>query len=351
MYIREAKLEDGQELQELEARCPAGTTLIVSRVNTPDFFARVKPYEHSKVFVACEDDQIIGSGACAVRDGLVGGKLRRVAYQFQAFTDPDRRRQGVGTLFHEHIEDHLKREGAALSYLVIVEGNIPAMRLVERHGFELHRTLVMAGLGLHLEMDVPSLGSIRPVASADLPGIADLLSETWEGYELYEPNSAESLARFVERTPHYGFDNLLVLEDQGEFLACLGFWDWSRITQITVLSLSRKMRMMGLLANIMRALGPIPKVPQPGDTLKQMVLTHAGFKEPQHLAVLLRYVNNQALPMGIGAIFGICERDHALLRGAKGFTRIDTGVHLYVKPLQEGVAMGEGPVFMDGIDL
>jgi GNAT superfamily N-acetyltransferase len=351
IYIREARPEDGRELKELEARCPAGTKLIVSRVNTPDFFARARAYEDWKVFVASDDDRIVGSGACAVRQGLVGGELRRVAYQFQAFTDPDRRRQGVASLFHLHIEDYLTREDVALSYLVIVEDNTPAMRLVERYGFEQHRTLIMTGLALHEEMDEASLGTIRPASSTDLPAVADLLNDTWKGCELYVPASAESLAGFIERTPYYNLDNLLVLDHGGELLASLGYWDWSGITRITVLGLSRKMRMMGLLVSIGRHLRHLPPVPKPGDTLKQMVLTPVGFREPQRVAVLLRYVNNLALRRGFDTVFFVCERDHPLLSSGEGFVRIGTAMHLYVKAFQEGVSLGDGPVFMDGIDL
>jgi hypothetical protein len=54
MNIREAVPEDNGELQELQAKCPQGTTLVASTVNTPDFFARAKAYESHKVFVACE---------------------------------------------------------------------------------------------------------------------------------------------------------------------------------------------------------------------------------------------------------------------------------------------------------
>ena len=54
MNVREAVAEDNDELQELQAKCPQGTTLVVSTVNTPDFFARAKAYESYKVFVACE---------------------------------------------------------------------------------------------------------------------------------------------------------------------------------------------------------------------------------------------------------------------------------------------------------
>jgi hypothetical protein len=38
MYIREAVPEDNYELQQLQAQCPQETSLIVSTVNTPDFF-------------------------------------------------------------------------------------------------------------------------------------------------------------------------------------------------------------------------------------------------------------------------------------------------------------------------
>lgn len=351
MYIREAGPDDNQELQELQRRCPMGTSLIVSTVNTPDFFARAKAYESYEVFVACDDDRIVGSGACAIRDGLVGGELHRVGYQFQAFTSPDCRRQGVARLFHRHIEDYLTRQGAGLSYVTIMEGNLPSMRLVEGHGFELHRTLVMPALVVYEEMDVPCLGTIRPVSSADLPSVAELLNETWQGHELYEPASSESLAGFVERTPHCGLDNLLVLEDQGEIVACVGYWDWSKITEITVLALSRRMRMTALMLRLVGLVRPMPPFVKGGDMLKQLVLTRIGFRDPEYLQTLLRHLNNRALGWGVQQIFCICETDHPLLRSLRGFIRIDTAQHLYVKPFRAGVAMGDGPVFMDGVDL
>ena len=52
MFIREATLNDNEELQQLQIQCPQGTSLIVSTVNTPDFFARAKAYESYKVYVA-----------------------------------------------------------------------------------------------------------------------------------------------------------------------------------------------------------------------------------------------------------------------------------------------------------
>ncbi len=348
MNVREAVPEDNDELQELQAKCPQGTTLVVSTVNTPDFFARAKAYESYKVFVACEGQRIIGSAACALRDAIVAGKINRVGYVFQAFVSPDARRKGVASQLLQQREDYLSQQGAVLVYTLIIEGNLPSMQHVEKRGFNLHRTLVMPALVVRKEMNVPSMGRIRPVTSKDLATVAELLNETWQGFEFHESTSAEALAQFINRTPAYSSDNLLVLEDQGELLACLGFWDWSQIMRITVKALSLKMRMIGFLLTTTRIL---PEFLKPGDIMKQIMLTPIGFKDPSHLAVLVRYVNNQALLSGIQQIFCICERDHMLLRSMKGFIRVNTAMHLYVKLLQPNISLSDKPVFIDGIDM
>jgi N-acetylglutamate synthase-like GNAT family acetyltransferase len=232
-----------------------------------------------------------------------------------------------------------------------MEGNLPSMRLFTKEGFQLHRNLVMAGLAIYREMEVPSGGKIRPIAPKDLEAIAKLLNDTWQGYDLYEPASAEGLAAFVNRTPGYSFDNLLILEAQGKILACLGFWDWRRIMRLVVIQRSLKMRVIGLVLRLMRTFRSMPGPIKAGNTLKQMMLTPIAFKDPVHLTVLLRYTNNQAVSSGIEQIFCVSERDHPLLSSMKGFIRIDTGIDLYLKALQQNVSMGKNPVFIDGVDL
>jgi RimJ/RimL family protein N-acetyltransferase len=348
MYIREAVPEDNYELQQLQAECPQGTSLIVSTVNTPDFFARVKAYESYKVYVACEESRIIGSGACALRDAVVNDKIRRVGYEFQYFTSPDHRRRSIAKRFRQQVEEYLTQSGAQLSYALIMEGNLPSMRLFEGEGFKLHRTLLMAVLPVRKEMEVVSEGKVRPVQSQDLAKVAELLNSTWQGRELHEPTSAETLAQFIRRTPAFSHDNLLVLEEKGEILACLGGWDWSQVMRVTVKAHSRRLRMIGWLLATTRLL---PRFPKPGDTMKQMMLTLIGFKEPAHLAVLIRYLNNQALRKGVEQVFCIYERGDMLLKSMKGFIRVNTALHLYTKPLAQNVSMAGGPVFVNGIDL
>lgn len=222
------------------------------------------------------------------------------------------------------------------------------MRLFQGEGFKLHRTLLMPAIAVRKEMDVHSENLIRPAQFQDLTNITDLLNLTWQGHELYEPASAETLEQFMCRTPAFDYNDLLVLEKNSELLACLGGWDWSEVMRVTVKSLSRKLKMIGWVLTTTRILARFPK---PGDTMKQMMLIFVGFKDLTSLSALIRHLNNNALRKGMEQIFWICERGDVLLKSIKGFIRVDTAMHLYIKPLAQKVSMAGMPVFVNGIDL
>jgi GNAT superfamily N-acetyltransferase len=349
--IREAVPEDNDKLQELQSTCPQGTNLIVSIVNTPDFFGRAKAYESYKVIVAYEDNRITGSAACAIRNAFVNGHPYQVGYEFQYFTSPDCRGKGVARQLHKQIEDYFMSQGVAISYLLVMEDNLPAMRLFEGQGFKRHRTLVMRGLAIYKEMKIGSYGKVRPMMPEDLPAASELINKTWRDYDLYGATSAEALAQFINRTPGYRLDNLVILENEGEIMGCLGFWDWNQVMRITVKARNLRMQITGLLVDIARNFRPMPRVPRPDESLNQWCLTPIAFKNLQCFVPLLNDVNNKALLRGIGQIFFVCERYHALLESLKGFIRVDTLMHLYLKTIQQGVLIESKPVFVDGIDL
>jgi GNAT superfamily N-acetyltransferase len=348
MEIREATLEDNDTLQALQAQCPQGISLVVSTVNTPDFFARAKAYESYKIFVACEDSRIIGSGACAFRNGIINGNTERLGYEFQYFVSPDFRRKGLAGQLRNHIEKYLIQEGAALSYALVMEGNVPSMRLLESYGFHIYRRLTMRTLPVRKEKQVDSAVAVRSATSDDLSSVSQLLNDTWQKYEWFHPTTVESLNQCIDRIPAFHLDDILLLEDRNGISACLGVWDWSRVMRVTVERLSRKMRWMGRLLVLT---GIMPQFIKPGDTMKQVMLTMVGYRSVQDLSFLLRHLNNQALRKGIEQIFYLCEKGDPMLKCSKGFVHIDTGMQLYVKPLRSDLKLGAGPVFIDGIDV
>jgi GNAT superfamily N-acetyltransferase len=354
LEIREARPEDEYELRLLQESCPQGTTLVVSTVNIPDFFSRVRAYESYKVYAACEGGRIVGSAAVTTREILINGAKTLSGYEFQYFTSPNHRGRGIAKILHTQIESYLNEKGAVITSGLIMGGNTPSIRVAEAQGFSLHRTLLMHVLMVHKETNIQTGHIIRTANPGDLNAIADLMNSTWGACDFYEPVSAGYLKRFMGRVPGVSLENIAVIEEGGKIEACLGFQDWSRVMRITVRSLSFKMRIIGFLSHLLRAFTDMPGGIKPGDTLNQIMITMIAYNDPAHISTLLKYVNNFARKRGATQMFLICEPGCELSKNFRGFRRTSSKLYLYVKPL-EGSAKGEtlpkNPVFINGIDL
>jgi GNAT superfamily N-acetyltransferase len=349
--IRLATPEDSEDLQAIQEQSAIGTDLMISPVNAPDFFARTRAYQQCQIFVACDGNAIVGSAACALRTLIVGGEKQKVGYEFQYITAPDYQKRGIAGRLRKQIEAYLKERGASFSYCLIMENNLPSMHMCERNGFELYRTLVMPIIFVNRPVPAQSGALIRPATSADLDRVADLMNETWRDHDFYEQMSGESLDMFVDRLCGHSVENIFLLEKEDRIVACLGFWDLSKVMQVTVRSLSMKLYATRLLLSLVRPFRPIPLIPGRGEVLKQYYLIPMGYREPAYLNQLLCHLNNVALTNGARQLLWICERDHPLMGNLEGFWRESFGVHFYVKRLRSDAEFGERPVFVDGIDL
>jgi GNAT superfamily N-acetyltransferase len=345
--VREALPGDGPALKALQARCPEGEGLVVDVVNEPDFFARAKAYGEPKIFAACEGERVVGSVACALREVEVAGAPTRVGYMFQAFVAPEARRRGVLAGLLAAAEEHLRARGARLSYALIIEGNAPSARAFAKAGYRPHRPLVLAGVPVFRKMPRRADALVRASRPADLGAAAALLNETWRGHALRELFSAEQLSRRIEETPAYREGSPLLLEVGGALKACAGVWERSRVTRITVRALSLRLRLLGAALAVARRLAPLPRVPKPGETLKQWTLTPVG-GAPGDLRELLYEINNQALGAGVDQLFLLCERGHPMLGALGGLYRVDVGCALFLKPLAAGLTLGDAPVYAEG---
>jgi ribosomal protein S18 acetylase RimI-like enzyme len=340
MVTREATLVDAVELQTIMAKAAQGADdgLVVSLFNTPDFFSRARLYEDATVFVVEEDGQIAGSAACTIREVMVGGRLRRVAYEFQYFTAVTHRRRGVAGRLRERIEQHLAGEDVAFTTAIVADTNQASIGLFEGHGFQRHRDLTLRFLHSLQHNDVSPDPGIRRARPDDLEAIARLVTETWAGHDFAAPVSARELARNVERMPAHGLDRLLVRESEGEIVASAGAWGWSSVQRIDVHT----------VAPHLQHLFPTFRA---GQSLRQWGLTPVGFRRPQDLASLLCYVVNRAHSQRMDQVGVMHEPGDALSAVLDGFSTSAVGFGLYVKSLREATAPAARPAFVDVIDI
>ena len=133
-------------------------------------------------------------------------------------------------------------------------------------------------------------------------------------------------------------------------MACLGYWRWNRVTTVTVQAVSRRLRLIGLLADLARPFRPMPQLPKLGSTIAQWVLVPVAFREPRHLTPLVREVNNRAVAQGADQLLAATERGSGLISAMQGLFRVGVDGCVYVKPLQP-LELGERPVWISGVDL
>jgi GNAT superfamily N-acetyltransferase len=305
----------------------------VCLLNTPDFFARVRACEAARVLVAEDAGRIVATAACAWRRGALAGRPATVGYVFQGLTAPEARVRGIGGRLLDRITEHLAAQGAAAAYMLILEGNDAAARAGESRGYAFNRSAVVARLAVSGELPAMAEGEVRRAAPADLPAVADLLNATWSGHDLYSPATADRLAAFIARAPAYDLDGLLLRERNGSLTACLGLWDCSAITRLTVASADAAAQPAG----------------EPR-TVRQMLLTPVGWRAAGELAPLLRAANNEAAGRGGDCLLCLSEPGGAMLAAAEGLDRSEARVDLHVKCFG-GEGPGDRPVFLDAADI
>ena len=247
----------------------------------------------------------------------------------------------------------MRSAGADFSYLLTAEDNLPSMRLFEGLGFARYRTLRAPFLLPYKRMVAPGQGAVRSARPEDLPAIANLLNTTWKDFALFDPFTAERLRETLERMEGFALENLLVLErNSGGIAACAGYWDWRKITEITVHSLNFRLKAIRSAFRVARLVASVPSLPGPGDALTQWCLTPVGFASPDALRAVLVSLNNLALDEGVGQLFLVGERRSPWFSALRAFFRADTLVHMYVKPLADSFSLpADAPLFLDAVDL
>jgi len=134
--IREATGDDNDALNELQRKCPMGTSFVLGVDSSPDYFARSRPFKDWHVFVAVENNTIVGSAAFAAKDIYVEDRQIKTAYEYGFIVDPLHRRKGIAKKLQRHIEQIALENNVDLLHLDIIEDNVPSVSLFSKMGFE-----------------------------------------------------------------------------------------------------------------------------------------------------------------------------------------------------------------------
>ena len=300
--IREATEGDNDALNELQKKCPAGTSLVLGVDSSPDYFARSRPFRDWHVFVASENDIIVGSAAFAVTDTYVEGRKIKTAYEYGFVVDPLHRRKGIAEKLQGHIEDIALDKGVDLLHLDIIEDNIPSLSLFSKMGFEKVRDCTTISLMPYKRQRITADANIRSMEEADVDDVTGLINEMYRGYDFFAPFQPKDLVEYLGRIPHFDFHNILVFENNGKLEACLGVWEYDKVRKYIVEKLNWRISLQTYLIRLFGLFTKMPYIPKPGEPLLSYNLATLAYKRLESMMELLKKAINIALDNKINFI-------------------------------------------------
>jgi GNAT superfamily N-acetyltransferase len=354
MLIREAAGRDNDALNELQKKCPAGTSLVLGVDSSPDYFTRSKPFRDWHVFVAVENDVIVGSAGFAIYDTYVEGKQIKTAYEYGFVVDPLHRRKRIAEKLQRHIEHIALDSGVDLLHLDIIEDNIPSLRLFSKMGFEKLRDCVTISLMPYKRQTVAAGGNVRSMEEADVENVTDLINEMYRGYDFFAPFQPKDFADYLERIPHFDFHNIFVFENNGKLEACLGVWEYDKVRRYIVEKLNWRLNLQTSLIRIIGLFTRMPYIPRPGEPLLSYNLATLAYRKPESMMELLKKAVNIALENKINFIHVTIDPScplSTLLSQFRFQTRMK--LHFLAKPMGQAKMSqsGERKIYFDVAEL
>lgn len=343
--IRKANENDNEALLEMEKKCPQGTDLVFYWDSSPDYFSRSYPYKDWNMFIAEEDNQVVGAAGCSIKNIMLDGNPYSSLFEYGFLVDPSHRRKGIATKLQEQIEVHGRENRVDILSLGTIENNTPSIRLFTKAGFTLYNTSPMFTLSELDTRSVQSPKSIRGMEVDDVERVSVLVNEAHQGYDFFTPFDESSFLEYVRRLPYFGLNDIYVYEEQGEVEACLGLWNYDEVMRLIVLSFGESYSSQFVEQGL-----PVPEVPFKSS---RWGLTMVGYSDTDYVEELLKHVVNLCVENDVRSLFVGLDVDDPFVGVVSGYNHRKMMCNFFVKRLMADalVDSGQRKMYIDTIDL
>lgn len=346
--VRTATQGDNQALLELIFHAPQEGRVLLGQDRSPDFFARVAPYDEGRVLVAEDALGLAGTVSCGLKSVLVQGEVQRAGYIFDLAVAERARGLGWARRLLAEAEAWARESGADLLYAHVMEGNRAGLSAFAAAGY---RSVVLMRSQV---FPVPARGraaaaGVRLVEAEDWPAVGRLIAREFQGHDLLRAETAESLPALWRRLP--GYREELVWVHGRPPVAVLGLWDYSPVARAVPLRMPPAQT--GARRAEPQAVDAVPpdggpSGPVPGRPMSYgMLLGVAGARDA--LRALFRRALTQARAVGLDTIVFFHDPRTSITWARS--SSLGGAYHLVAKALRPGPAhsLGERPVWVDPV--
>lgn len=298
------------------------------------------PLQQTVIARDIRDGSVVGSFSRSVRMAYVNGEARQLGYLgLLRLARQYRGRIAYLRDGYEACRRYLHSDGATPYYLTsIINDNHVARRVLTAGvpGLPVYRpldqfvTLALTGR-YSLRRPTPQL-TLEPADASCLPEVAQFLARQYRLFQCAPVWQASELAT-VARTPGLQATDFLLARRGSELAGCAALWDQGGYKQHVVRGYAPALQRWRGLINRGAPLLALPRLPDPGQPLRQASLSHFAVRDNDPdvavalVSALLREAHARRIPL---VTLGLSEANPVLPAIRKRFRHLDYPSTLYL---------------------
>lgn len=352
--IREATLDDNEQLIAVAAACSMVGDIRVRVDRGPDFFALNRlEGERWRLGVAESAGRVVGCVAVSERSAFVNGREMRTGYVGDLKVHPDYRDTRIADALSHYAERGCADLPAAAPVMItVLAGNRPMeRRLSGPRGVSAFRrigTIRTHSIPILWRRATVQAGSVQIERArwSDLDQMVKLWGKVAPMRQLAPAFNADRLAQWIRSAPGFDIDSYRIARSaSGEMLGFLGVWDQRSFKQLTVVGYSRRMNTARAAFNALATVIGAQRMPRQGLPLNCVTAAHpcVAPDRPDILRALLTSTYNDLRATDCSIMNVGLDTREPLSAALEGFLAQPTDVNAYVVTTRRGVL----PEFLD----
>jgi ribosomal protein S18 acetylase RimI-like enzyme len=328
VQFREATDEDNLKLIQLTATAGMAGEVGLRIDRKPDFFALLKMRGLTKVYVAEENEKIIGSICVSPQEVYVGGEIVPLCYIGDFKVAEEYRNKGIGLQLCNTVADFVIARNADLAFLNVSKGN------TKPFSFFRNRPNIpdFENIGIFNIHQVIGKRKKIPINGYDIQEISldeEVLAFFKSHYRNYQLGT-------VLTADNFNTSRIFITRESGKIIAAMCLVDTMPVKQNVITSLSWKMKCLLKIINWYSSLAGLSKMPVLNEPVKMLYIKYLAVDAKNRPVVkqLINFARNIAFEKSYSYVsIGLHERDefNQCLAGFPKLTFRSVGMLLTVK--------------------
>lgn len=304
IHYRLATNDDNQQLIELTSASGMAGEIGLRIDRKPDFFKLLEMRGESKVFVALDDDKIVGSICVSQEEVYVGGQIYPIQYIGDFKIAEPYRNKFIGFRLCKELEKHVLAIGADLAFLNYAKGNNKPVRFFSNRQnirdfesigvFKIHQFIGKKKKTRHPKYEVKACS-----VTSDLLVFLNSHFSKYELGNVISPKKLEGTTSFV-------------VHEDNKIIAALCLVDTMQVKQNVVTALSWKMNYLLKILNYLNSFLGLSKMPVLNEPVSMIYVKYLAVENNEKQ--LVRLLINHARYIAFGKSYsfvsvGVHEKD------------------------------------------